>query len=132
MISGFDHVAITVADLDAACDFYVRTLDARVDADYQVEGRSIVRRVLLGGAMFNIHQRGNGVELVANKPTVGSVDLCFRWRGGVQSAIARLKKAGVEIIEGPAPRTSADGQEGLSVYFRDLDGNLLELLSTET
>ena len=29
------------------------------------------------------------------------------------------------------PRTSADGARGQSVYFRDPDANLLELLCTE-
>lgn len=33
MIRGIDHVAITVADLDAACRFYERALDARRSAD---------------------------------------------------------------------------------------------------
>ena len=37
----------------------------------------------------------------------------------------------VEVIEGPVPRPAADGRPGQSVYFRDPDGNLLELLSSE-
>ena len=36
---------------------------------------------------------------------------------------------GVEVIEGPAPRVSSDGRPAQSVYFRDPDGNLLELLA---
>ena len=35
-----------------------------------------------------------------------------------------------EIEEGPVRRPASDGQVGQSVYFRDPDGNLLELLST--
>jgi hypothetical protein len=34
------------------------------------------------------------------------------------------------IIEGPVPRVAADGNIGSSIYFRDLDGNLVELLAT--
>ena len=41
-----------------------------------------------------------------------------------------LKEDGVAVIEGPVPRPAADGTTGASVYFRDPDGNLLELLST--
>lgn len=129
-VLGFDHVAITVADLDAACRFYERVLDARVEADYKVDGRTIVRRVMVGRAMLNIHQQGNGVDLVARRPTPGSADLCFRWGGGIDSAVTRLKEVGVAVREGPVPRDSNDDISGQSVYFVDPDGNLIELLAT--
>ena len=41
-----------------------------------------------------------------------------------------LERHDVPIVEGPVPRPAADGEVGRSVYFRDPDGNLLELLST--
>jgi catechol 2,3-dioxygenase-like lactoylglutathione lyase family enzyme len=129
-VLGFDHVAITVADIQKACEFYVRVLDGRVEADYQVNGKTIVRRVVIGGAVLNIHQEGNGVDLVARRPTPGSADLCFRWNGSVQKAVARLQNAGIAIIAGPVPRLSSDATEGQSVYFVDPDGNLIELLAT--
>ena len=130
LISGFDHVAITVADLDVACRFYERVLGAHVEEDYKVNGRTIVRRVMVGKAMFNIHQQGNGVELVARHPTPGSVDICFRWSGTIDSAIDRLKDLKIAIIDGPSPRMTNDGKPSQSVYFRDPDGNLLELMAT--
>jgi catechol 2,3-dioxygenase-like lactoylglutathione lyase family enzyme len=130
MIIGFDHVAITVADLDASCAFYTSVLDGRIDADYRVDGRSAVRRVFVGDALLSIHQSGNGVTPVARRPEPGSADLCFRWQGGIDSAVERLGIAQVAIAEGPVPRTAADGRRGQSVYFRDPDGNLLELLAT--
>ena len=129
MISGFDHVAITVADLDASIHFYEKVLGAEVEETYAIAGRVIVKRVKIGGAMFNIHQQGNGVDLVARLPTPGSEDLCFRWAGTVGEAQARLEDNGVEVIEGPAPRVSSAGRPAQSVYFRDPDGNLLELLA---
>ena len=42
----------------------------------------------------------------------------------------QLESRDVAIVEGPAPRTSADGQPASSVYFLDPDGNLVELLAT--
>ena len=60
----------------------------------------------------------------------GTLDACFRWDGTIAEAVAHLKDAGIEIIEGPVPRWAADGVWGQSVYFRDPDGNLLEFLST--
>ena len=43
-------------------------------------------------------------------------------------AVAHLGSHGVPIELGPAPRSGARG-EGISVYFRDPDGSLLEFLS---
>lgn len=129
MISGFDHIAITVADLDVSITFYERVLGAVVEESYEVDGRVIVKRVKIGGAMFNVHQQGNGVDLVARLPMPGSQDLCFRWEGTIKEAQARLEEAGVPVIEGPAPRFASDGRPAQSVYFRDPDGNLLELLA---
>jgi len=133
VISGFDHVAITVADIDASIRFYERVLGARVEETYEVGGKVIVKRVAVGGALFNVHQQGNGVDLVALTPLPGSEDLCFRWDGTIEEAQRQLEESGVAIIEGPAPRISSDGRQASSVYFRDPDGNLLELLAvTET
>lgn len=130
MIRGIDHVAITVADLDAACAFYARVLGARVEEAYEIGGRVAVKRVAFGQAILNIHQQGNGVDLAARQPLPGSTDICFRWAGGIDAAKAQLESRGVAVIEGPVARTSADGIAGNSVYFRDPDGNLVELLAT--
>jgi catechol 2,3-dioxygenase-like lactoylglutathione lyase family enzyme len=85
--------------------------------------------VAIGQAILNIHQQGNGVDLVARQPLPGSTDICFRWVGDIDAAKTMLESRGVVVIEGPVARTSADGKPGSSVYFRDLDGNLVELLS---
>lgn len=130
MIQGIDHIAITVADLDAACAFYARVLGAVVEEEYEIGGRIAVKRVAFGKAIFNIHQKGNGVDLVARQPVPGSTDVCFRWQGGIEEAKTMLESRGIEVIEGPVARTSADGKKAMSVYFRDLDGNLVELLAT--
>jgi catechol 2,3-dioxygenase-like lactoylglutathione lyase family enzyme len=130
-ILGIDHVAITVSDLEAACRFYDRLFAAETHVNYAPHGKPLVRQITLGGALLSIHQAGNGVELVASKPTIGSADICFRWGGDIASAVALLNAQGVEIIEGPVPRHSADGVPSQSVYFRDLDANLIELMATE-
>jgi catechol 2,3-dioxygenase-like lactoylglutathione lyase family enzyme len=130
MIQGIDHVAITVADLDATCAFYAHVLGATVEEAYEIGGRIAVKRVAFGQAILNIHQQGNNVDLVARQPMPGSVDICFRWQGNIEAAKAQLEGRGVAVIEGPVARTSADGIPGSSVYFRDPDGNLVELLAT--
>ena len=128
-VTGIDHVAITVADVDATYAFYARTLDAQVVLDHKVDGRIAVRGIRIGAAMLNVHQEGNGIALVARLPTPGSADICFRWGGDIASAQARLAAAGVPLGEGPVPRTSSQEVRGQSVYFLDPDGNLIELLA---
>jgi len=130
-ISGIDHIAITVSDLEAACRFYDRLFGAQTQVNYAPQGKPLVRQIALGGALLSVHQAGNGIELVARKPTIGSADICFRWDGGIASAVALLNEHGVEIIEGPVPRHTAGGLPSQSVYFRDLDANLIELMATE-
>ena len=129
-ISAIDHVAITVADLPAATAFYREVLSAEVVRDYEIDGRVMVLQLRIGGAMINVHQAGHSHPLVAARPTPGAVDLCFRWGAPIETAVEHLTAVGVEIIDGPVVRHASDGKAGMSVYFRDLDGNLLEFLST--
>jgi catechol 2,3-dioxygenase-like lactoylglutathione lyase family enzyme len=44
----------------------------------------------------------------------------------VPAAIQELKAKGVQVIAGPVYRTGATGKI-ISAYFRDPDGNLLEV-----
>jgi catechol 2,3-dioxygenase-like lactoylglutathione lyase family enzyme len=68
---------------------------------------------------------------VAAKPVMpGNSDLCFVWDGPIESAAEHLQKHGVEIEDGPVTRYGGRGK-GTSVYFRDPDGSLLELISYE-
>lgn len=131
-ILGIDHVAITVRDLEATCAFYDTLFGARTHLDYAPNGKSMVRQIALGGALLSVHQAGNGHPLVAKHPTVGGADICLRWSGTIDSAAALLRQHGIEIIAGPARRRTADGLESRSIYFRDLDDNLLELMAADT
>lgn len=128
-ISRIDHIAITVADLDRATRFYIDILDAVQIREYELEGRVMIRQFHLGGAMLNIHQAGHKHPIVAGTPTPGSADICFRWEGPIAGAIDLLDRKGIAIIEGPGERYACNGVAGLSIYFRDPDGNLLELLT---
>ena len=130
-IAGFDHVAITVADLEAPCRFYDRLFGAETHVDHIVDGRPLVRQIRLGGAMLSVHQAGNGIDLVARRPTEGSADICFRWSGTIASAAARLDTEGIALVEGPSPRRTSDGASSQSVYFHDPDGNLIELMAAD-
>ena len=130
-IRHIDHVAITVADVDATLAFYRDVLDARVlYEDLWRAGKIPVVLLQLGASRLSVHDAKSPATPHADRPTPGSVDLCFRWDAPIEHAVARLAQHGVAILEGPVGRPAADGALGQSVYFRDPDANLLELLST--
>src|SRR5207237_9673327 len=82
-----------------------------------------------GGQQLNVHGPGSTPSPRAADPVhPGNSDLCFVWEGPIEAAVAHLREGGVAIQEGPVERTGAHGR-GPSVYFRDPDGSLLELIS---
>jgi catechol 2,3-dioxygenase-like lactoylglutathione lyase family enzyme len=90
------------------------------------EGSSVYR---FGEQQLNVHGPGVKPHPVASDPVrPGNSDLCFVWDGPIEAAVAHLSGLGVEVEEGPVARQGARG-DGTSVYFRDPDGSLLELLS---
>jgi catechol 2,3-dioxygenase-like lactoylglutathione lyase family enzyme len=130
-VRGLDHVALTVADVERTLDFYRRTLGAEVlYEDLWRAGKIPVVILQVGASRLSIHEAAMPAAPHAAAPTPGSADLCFRWDGPLEVAAAALAAAGVAIELGPVPRPAADGSPGASLYFRDPDGNLLELLST--
>ena len=124
-VAAFDHMVIAVADYERSTAFYRDVLGAEViDLTY---GRIGYR--LPGGAQLNVHGPGNTASPRADDPVrPGNSDLCLRWEGTVEEAQAHLAAHGIEVIEGPTERIGARGT-GTSVYFRDPDGSLLELIS---
>jgi fructose-1,6-bisphosphatase/inositol monophosphatase family enzyme/catechol 2,3-dioxygenase-like lactoylglutathione lyase family enzyme len=130
-LRGYDHLAITVADVERTVAFYRDVLGARVlYEDEWRSGRLPIAMLQIGANRMNVHPAAAPAAPHATTPTPGSVDLCFRWDAPLEAAVALLQQRGIAIIEGPVPRPAADGAWGRSVYFRDPDGNLLELLST--
>jgi catechol 2,3-dioxygenase-like lactoylglutathione lyase family enzyme len=116
-----DHLVLTVADVDVTVDFYERVLGMRAITFGQ--GR---RALEFGRQKINLHPAGHEFEPKAERPTPGSGDLCFISAVALDEVIAHLDACGVAIEEGPVERTGAAGPIE-SVYFRDPDGNLLEV-----
>ena len=84
------------------------------------------KALLFGDQKINLHQHGQEFEPKARRPEPGSADLCFITGTPIQDAAAHVRSCGVEIIEGPVPKTGAKGPID-SIYFRDPDGNLIEV-----
>jgi len=120
-----DHAVIAVSDWERSNAFYRDVLGAEVvELD---RGRFAYR--LPDAQQLNVHGPGATPEPRAAEPVrPGNSDLCFLWDGTPEEAVAHLESHGVEVELGPVPRTGARGR-GASVYFRDPDGSLLELIS---
>jgi catechol 2,3-dioxygenase-like lactoylglutathione lyase family enzyme len=119
----FDHCVIAVSDWPRSNGFYAKVLGAEVVA----VGRGYAYR--FGDTQLNVHGPGVKGEPNARPPVApGGGDLCFVWDGPIDGAIDHLEQHDVAIELGPVPRVGARG-DGTSVYFRDPDGSLLELIS---
>jgi catechol 2,3-dioxygenase-like lactoylglutathione lyase family enzyme len=119
-----DHCVIAVSDWDRSNAFYRDVLGAELlELTY---GRYAYR---FGQQQLNVHGPGSEPHPRAADPVrAGNSDLCFVWPGSPEEAVAHLGVLGVEVEEGPVERLGAGGP-GASVYFRDPDGSLLELIS---
>jgi catechol 2,3-dioxygenase-like lactoylglutathione lyase family enzyme len=118
-----DHVVIAVSDFGRSNAFYRDVLGAEV---VEIDGRVAYR---LGGQQLNVHGPGTRPAMVARIAIApGNSDLCFEWDGAIEGALEHLRTRGVRVEAGPMARLGAKGR-GMSVYFRDPDGTLLELIS---
>ena len=124
-IEAIDHIVLTVKDINATCEFYAKVLGMRVTSFGG--GR---KALSFGTQKINLHQYGQEFEPKAKEPTPGSADLCFITKIPISDVIEHLSMNGVEILEGPLQRTGAAGTIK-SVYFRDPDGNLVEVSNYE-
>jgi catechol 2,3-dioxygenase-like lactoylglutathione lyase family enzyme len=125
MITDLDHLVLTVRDLDATVRFYVEGLGMRVVTFDQ--GRQALH---FGSHKINLHVAGHEFEPKAAHPLPGSADLCFLTERPLAEIAERLGSLGYPVIEGPGVRTGATGPIR-SIYFRDPDGNLIEIARRE-
>jgi catechol 2,3-dioxygenase-like lactoylglutathione lyase family enzyme len=133
-VRGFDHLVVTVEDVERAVEFYTDLLGAEsLFLEEFRRGASPIVTLIFGHNRINVHPSPPRApsHLVARQPTPGSVDVCFRWDGSIDEVVALLSERELPVVEGPVPRIAADGERGASVYTRDPDGNLLEFLTTD-
>ena len=121
LIRSIDHFVLTCADVEATIAFYARVLG--MEAETFAGGR---RALKFGAQKINLHQKGAEFTPRARVATAGSGDFCLLSDVPLPEVIAHLQAEGVAIIEGPVPKTGATGPL-TSVYFRDPDGNLVEV-----
>ena len=120
-IDRIDHIVLTVADVDATVAFYTRVL-GMTDVTFGAGRRALA----FGTQKINLHAAGREYVPHARRPAAGSADFCLITRTPIADAMAHVRACGVEIEEGPVTRTGATGPIA-SFYFRDPDGNLVEV-----
>jgi len=120
-IDHLDHVVLTVADIDATIAFYTRVLGMA-----SVTFGAGRKALSFGPQKINLHLAGHEFSPCARRPTPGSADVCLITKMPLADAMAYVQSCGVTIEEGPVDRAGAIGRLR-SFYFRDPDGNLIEV-----
>jgi catechol 2,3-dioxygenase-like lactoylglutathione lyase family enzyme len=119
-----DHSVIHVTEWDRSNLFYRDVLGAEL-----IDRGNDSWAYRFGSEQLNVHGPGVTAAPLARVPVApGNSDLCFEWAGPIEDAVAHLRAHGVAVEEGPVKRNGAKGA-GRSVYFRDPDGSLMELIS---
>lgn len=120
-LDGIDHFVLTVGLIEATCAFYRRALRLAVVAFGQ--GR---KALAFGDCKINLHEVGKEFAPKAARPTAGAGDFCLVTRQPIEGLAKHLRSIGVAVEEGPVARAGATGPLR-SLYFRDPDGNLVEV-----
>lgn len=149
-----DHVSLTVADLDAAVDFYSRVFGATLEyrmgpfdaadlprmedgrdwtaAHVNVESARLEIAMLRLGTnlnmeLFQYSKPENAAKTPPANCDVGSRHVCFEV-GDIQSAIDHLSRNGCKPMSGPIEMRDGPCPPSKSWYVLDPFGNQLELV----
>ena len=118
--TGLDHIVLCVADVDRAVSFYEKVLGMQPH-----EERPGKWSLHFGVNKISL-QDARTAPAIARTTVPGSGNFCVLTEEPVHRVADTLRERGIEIIAGPAEREGATGKI-LSVYFRDPDGNLVEV-----
>ncbi|HTX25439.1 MAG TPA: VOC family protein [Streptosporangiaceae bacterium] len=128
----FDHVGISVANLEQARDWYCRAFELSVENQFAVTGtdlRGIMLRHPSGYRIELLHRPGSASGIEPDSPLAaagtrgyGHFCLCVQ---DVDAEYAKLITAGATMRMPPSPAPRAGARVA---FLADPEGNLIELL----
>jgi catechol 2,3-dioxygenase-like lactoylglutathione lyase family enzyme len=119
-VRALDHIVLCVRDVAATRRFYEELLGMEA-----LEERPGKWSLHFGAQKISLQEAGK-VPSIARETVPGSGNFCLLTETPMDRVVAELKGAGVAIVDGPGERSGATGAL-LSVYFKDPDGNLVEV-----
>ncbi|MGD0642860.1 MAG: methylmalonyl-CoA epimerase [Roseiarcus sp.] len=131
MIGRLNHVAIAVADLEAASAKYRDSLGARVSAPASLpeHGVRVVFVELPNTKVELLQPLGENspiAKFLQKNPDGGMHHLCFEV-DDILAARDQLKQAGARVLGDGAPKIGAHGKPVLFLHPKDFNGALIEL-----
>ena len=129
-LSGIDHWVMIVNDLEESAAFYQK-LGLEPIWEEKAGGESRRPIFPIGKQLLKFYSKERyEIESPTGAPNygTGTMDCCLNWDGTVKELQDFLEKADIPIRSGPAPRRGGQGP-GTSIYVRDPDGNLIEIMS---
>ena len=119
-VTALDHIVLCVADVSRTIAFYQRVLGMQPREERP--------------GKWSLHFGSNKISLqdarmapsIARDTVPGSGNFCVLTEEPVARFADELRRLGIEVVDGPGERDGATGKI-LSVYFRDPDGNLVEV-----
>ncbi|HET7132647.1 MAG TPA: VOC family protein [Gammaproteobacteria bacterium] len=129
LVERVDHLVLTVADIDATARFYERALGVTHETFRGPEGQ-LRHALAFGQQKINLQDRDTQTPTKAGRPTLGAGDFCLIAAVPLDAVLEHLRSEGIAIEAGPVPRRGALGPLR-SIYFRDPDGNLVEIAEYE-
>lgn len=125
LVEHIDHLVLTVADIEATTQFYERALGLMRETFRGPDGQPRFA-LKFGRQKINLQDRNTVTPTKARQPTFGSGDFCLIAAVPLDEVLAHLRVQGVVVEAGPVARQGAVGKLR-SLYFRDPDGNLVEV-----
>lgn len=119
-ITGLDHIVLCVADVDRTLAFYRDALGMQPR-----EERPGKWSLHFGDQKISLQDARTAPD-IARATVPGSGNFCLVTQEPVGEVAASLRQQGIDVFIGPAERDGAVGKL-LSIYFRDPDGNLVEV-----
>lgn len=119
-LTSIDHIVLCVADVHRTIAFYEKVLG--MEPRQERPGKWSLH---FGAHKISLQDASTAPE-IARETVPGSGNFCVLTDEPVETLALALREMGVSIVAGPDERDGATGKL-LSVYFRDPDGNLVEV-----